>query len=440
MGHSEQSKSRWRWLAGGIVVVLACLAVASTALYAGDGPIEGLTLEGIPLRNDAPLDEQIEACAASWLDTPITIDGATAVLSATRRELGAEIDLAATQVHIRELGRTGSPFSALEVREAARRGDLDARLLVSVQRGQLRDWVSRLQPRIERAAVPAVIGSGGATVPGLPGVSLGLIAGVTSVRRALLQRQVYVQLPVMSNEPPQRAPVSLRDASFSELVAAYETQYAPRAGGGRSRNIERAARLLHGAVIAPGGTVSFNDRVGERSLERGFHGATELRSGRRVDGVGGGVCQVAATLYAAAFLGGFDVVEHHPHSRNLRYVEAGLDAAVVWDRKDLIVRNPFPHFVRVQAFTEGRTLRVELFGSRSGPIVEWSADVLEEVAPGVERVASADLPSGEERVVDEGEPGLLVEVSRIVRAESGTRRDVRRVRYPVADRIVEVGQ
>jgi len=419
-------------------VVAVCVALAG--LYSGAEPIDGLTLEGIRLSADRPLRDQIEARQESWLDTPITVDGATAVLSATRRELGAEVNLEATMAEVVQRGRTGAPWTAWSERQRALRGELDIALAVTVNRSELRGWISRLQPRIERAAVPAVEVSDGQAVPGLPGVSLGLIDGIASLRRGLLQRQVYVQLPVMSREPPEVAPVSLRDASFAELVTAYETQYAPRAGGGRSRNIERASRLLHGAVIAPGGTISFNGRVGERSIERGFHGATELRSGRRVEGVGGGVCQVAATLYAAAFLGGFDVLEHHPHSRNLRYVEPGLDAAVVWDRKDLIVRNPFPFFVRVNAFTEGRKLRVELFGSRPGPVVEWSANVIEEVAPGVERVVSAELAAGEERVVDEGEPGLLVEVSRLVRAESGSRRDVRRVRYPVADRLVEVGR
>ena len=54
------------------------------------------------------------------------------------------------------------------------------------------------------------------------------------------------------------------------------------------RNIELAAQALDGEVIAPRTTLSFNDIVGERSLERGFAPAIELaRGGRRTEGVGG---------------------------------------------------------------------------------------------------------------------------------------------------------
>jgi len=40
-----------------------------------------------------------------------------------------------------------------------------------------------------------------------------------------------------------------------------------------------------------------------------------IYDGEMVDGIGGGVCQVASTLHAAALLGGLNIVRHAPHSR-----------------------------------------------------------------------------------------------------------------------------
>jgi len=62
--------------------------------------------------------------------------------------------------------------------------------------------------------------------------------------------------------------------AFPVVLAAYTTEYpeAPASNVGRSWNIALAARRLDGLVIAPGETLSFNDRV---------------------EGIGGGVCQVA---------------------------------------------------------------------------------------------------------------------------------------------------
>jgi vancomycin resistance protein YoaR len=250
-----------------------------------------------------------------------------------------------------------------------------------------------------------------------------------------------VRLPVRRISPPTRTIRDERTARYTEVVAAHETRYSAFGDSAtRAVNIEVAARALDGLTIAPDAELSFNEAVGERTFERGYLPATELdRGGRRVEGIGGGICQVAATLHAAAFFGGFDVLEHHPHTRNSSYIAPGLDAAVSWPSRDVRVRNPHPFPVRVRATAYQGNLRIELMGAERAPRVEWNTRVLARIHRGVEQETNANLPLGTEEVLDEGEDGSVLERTRTVYWPDGAVTDTATLRYPVVHRLVRAG-
>lgn len=130
---------------------------------------------------------------------------------------------------------------------------------------------------------------------------------------------------------------------FSHLWSGFSTSLANRSAEQR-RNATIAGRELSGIIIPPGGIVSFNQRVGGRDREKGFLPAPHLTADGTLDDTpGGGICQLASTVYNAALLGGLEVVERHPHSRTVAHVPPGRDATISSWRKDLKLRNPFPH-------------------------------------------------------------------------------------------------
>ncbi|MCF6287340.1 MAG: VanW family protein [Candidatus Hydrogenedentes bacterium] len=106
--------------------------------------------------------------------------------------------------------------------------------------------------------------------------------------------------------------------------------------------VQPAAAKLDGAILEPGGILSFNERVGARGREEGFEPAPVIASGRLRQGMGGGVCQVSTTLHVAAIRAGLVVIERRPHSRPSHYVDPGLDATVVYGRFDYRIENPYP--------------------------------------------------------------------------------------------------
>lgn len=423
-----------RRLAGalGLALSLAALGWGVSALTAYEG--QPITLAGVAVP-EGDCERFVRRLAAQWHETEVSLDAGSQVVRATRRELGGAVDVEAALAAVRA-ARGDAPLHARVIAAWTRESRaLEWRREVDAEAAHA--FLADLRRRASVDPTPTDVAGYG----GRPGVSLNLTPATAAVSEALRTDQTFLRLPVRSLAPAAYPVCDAHEARFDEVVAAHETRYAFYGdAAGRARNIELATRFLDGAVIEPGGELSFNEVVGERTFERGFAPAIELaRGGRRTEGIGGGVCQAAATLHAAAFFAGFDIVEHHPHTRNSTYIPAGLDAAVSWPNKDVRIRNPHPFHVRVRASAYRGTMRVELMGARRAPRVEWNTRVLHRRHAAVEREVDPRLPAGSEEVVDEGEDGSVLERTRTVFWARGAATQTDRLRYPMVTRLVRVG-
>ncbi|HEY3665896.1 MAG TPA: VanW family protein, partial [Polyangiaceae bacterium] len=195
----------------------------------------------------------------------------------------------------------------------------------------------------------------------LPGRELDLAASLVAIAEG--GRDDGAVFEVITRAIPARVTEDmLRAVDVGRVLSSYETDFTHHAGP-RAINITTAARYLNGTVIAPGEVFSFNKTVGPRTVPRGFTFAPVIVADELEPGVGGGVCQVASTLHAAAVFGGFEVVQRRNHSRPSGYTPLGLDATVVDGELDLKLKNPYDSPLIVHAFlpTHG-SLRIELLG------------------------------------------------------------------------------
>jgi VanW like protein len=110
----------------------------------------------------------------------------------------------------------------------------------------------------------------------------------------------------------------------------------------RVHNIRRATQLLDGRLIAGGARFSMNDALGRRTRARGFVPAPMISGGRLVDSVGGGISQVATTMFNAAFFAGLRLVAHTPHSFYISRYPKGREATVSWGGPDRAVASSLP--------------------------------------------------------------------------------------------------
>lgn len=390
-----------------------------------------LTLDGVALPS-GEAEPFVRALAADWYATEVTLDAGSRVVRASRHELGGRLDVERAVREVRAARGAAPIWERAFAMATGRSGRLT--FAREVRSDETHAFVERLR---ELATVEPVAaareGEGGE-----PGVTLNLLGATAAVSEALAEDAVFVALPVVRLAPPVHTRRSLRSARFDQIVSEHETRYASNGElSGRANNIELAARHLDGTLIEPHGELSFNAIVGERTYARGFSPAVELTGGgRRTEGIGGGICQVAATLHAAAFFAGFEILEHHPHTRESSYIEPGLDSAVSWPNKDLRIKNPYPFYVRLHVRAYRSSLRVALMGPRRAPAVEWSTRVLHRIHRGTETQHAGGLPAGEVEVLDEGEDGSVIERTRTIHWDEGAVTERVELRYPAVHRLV----
>jgi hypothetical protein len=236
-------------------------------------------------------------------------------------------------------------------------------------------WLSDLAPGLRREPVDARLDlTGHERVEARSGRELDLGASLTR----LAGLGTADELTLAFTELAPKIPTStLANVDPSLVLSEYETDFAKR-GGPRVKNIARAAGYLDGTLMAPGQVWSFNRTVGPRTLERGFIDAPVIVADEVEPGVGGGVCQVATTLFAAGVLGGLDVVKRRSHSRPSGYAPLGLDATVIDGEVDLQLRNPYSVPIIEHAFLPVPTrIRVEMLGAVPPGKVEHTYAVTE---------------------------------------------------------------
>lgn len=130
----------------------------------------------------------------------------------------------------------------------------------------------------------------------------------------------------------------------------------------RSKNVLLASSALDKSVILPGEIWSFNQQVGPRTKERGYLKAPIITGSNLKDEIGGGVCQVASTLYNAARQSKLMIVEHSNHSLPVKYVPPGLDATVYYNLLDLKIKNNQAHPVVIHSYLANNALFIEIWG------------------------------------------------------------------------------
>ncbi len=170
-------------------------------------------------------------------------------------------------------------------------------------------------------------------------------------------------------------------------IGTYTTNSTNNAA--RNSNLNLACNAIDGTLLQVGDEFSFNLTTGNRTPERGYKEAAAYHNGEVVNEPGGGVCQVASTLYNAIIKSGLEVTERHAHTYAPTYVTPGEDATVSYDGfsgPDLRFTNTTESAVVVRAHYEDRTVTCWLIGI---PILAEG----EEISLHSEQIATSDVPA-----------------------------------------------
>ncbi|MFW6155737.1 MAG: VanW family protein [Armatimonadota bacterium] len=427
-----------------LLVGIIALAIATDSWVKSGEIAQNVTIGGLEV-GGMTRAEAVSTLRDRWIPSlprSVTVTFPGGEWEARREELGARFKLeVATQKAVR-VGREGGLLDQIRARLAMSNTPVTIDVPVGIDENTLDDAVGGLAETVDRDPVDAdftVAGDQVEVIPGVVGRRLNVEATFQSVKAALADPQARTVHAVVETTEPS---VTAEDLSHIEVVLAdYATPYRTWQTD-RTHNLKLAAEKLNEHVLHPGEEFSFNDVVGERLAKDGYRAAPIFIDGDVEPSTGGGICQIASTLYNVALLANLDMTERHHHSRPVDYVPTGRDATVYWRVYDLKFTNSLEHPVILLTSIEDGKVRFRMLGSREDDAgVEIIREGLSRISHGKKEIEDPELPEGEKEVEKEGRDGWRVTVYRRATRDGEVIREERlhTDRYAPQTRVVRIG-
>jgi vancomycin resistance protein YoaR len=430
---------------GLLLLVLALLGAAAALILTEPWlepaePIRIATVGGVEVPTGEPRPEPVVKMARKRLQADVILKGPDLTYRTTWAELGAEVDMDSLGRMLIGLAQEDSPAARYNREESDTPGRVDIPLPVSLLSDAAVESLVAFKDMLDRPPKSARFDfETGRVEAGEPGRALDVYSTLARLDQALGEGRTEVQLDVEAIEPRVRRS-RLENIGVDTVVGFYQTPYSRmRKDKDRTHNVRLGASLLDGQVIMPGETFSFNETLGDRSEARGFRYAPVIAGGVLVEGMGGGTCQVASTLYAAAFFAGLIVVDRQPHSRPSSYIKLGLDATVSYPDLDLKVRNPFDFPVVIHYTVHDGTARAEFRGRERPFTITLLRKVIGKDPFPVRVIDDSRVPWGEEMVTQLGVPGYTVRRFKVIERDKVGYRFQTTDKYPPTVQFVRKG-
>lgn len=226
-------------------------------------------------------------------------------------------------------------------------------------------------------------------------------------------------LPITEGAEPAFTTADAEAMGPIEMVSDFTTNH--NCCERRVTNIQKMADIVDGHIVQPGERFSLNEFVGRRTEDKGFVPAPMIRNGVLEDDIGGGVSQFATTIYNAVFYGGYEDIEHTPHSIYIsRYPECN-EATISWPQPDLVFRNNTDAILIIDTSYTDTSITVKFFGNNGGISVERVLGGRTNITEPVERfIPNPEITPGEQDVKTSGSQGWTVSCQRIITRPDGS--------------------
>ncbi len=270
---------------------------------------------------------------------------------------------------------------------------------------------------------------------GANGKEVDIEASIADIVEAATTGAGKAELTIKTVEPTLSMPV-ISQIYLGDVLAESSTYYGDSSDA-RRNNVEVAASLQDGWLIAPGAQFSYAEFIGGVTEDQGFvtgFGIVEDGAGGVTTApvIGGGICQVSTTIFQAAFWTGLQIDERYSHPYWIQtYGEPprgmkGLDAMVNIDEEfgtlDLKFTNTTGNWIAVQVVDDGTVLTARILGTDPGWTVEIDQPEITNVikpSTGTQYTDSPELPDGTRLQVEYAQEGFTASIHRTVTDKDG---------------------
>ncbi len=242
-------------------------------------------------------------------------------------------------------------------------------------------------------------------VEDVPGLHFDLAEAQAKVDKAKYGETVTVKLKEV---PAELTAEKLDQQMFGEKLESRSSYYWSWQTN-RTENLRLACEGINGTIINPGEVFSFNEVLGERTAEKGYLPAPVF-GGEGNMAEGGGICQVASTIFYTVLYLDLETVQRVPHSYSVDYVPLGMDAAIYWDEgQDYQFRNTQENPIRIEANIDDGHVNITFWGVKENDnYVVMTYEIFESWDDPDEKLVNPNRPAGTRDLIQYPSKGMKV--------------------------------
>jgi len=256
-------------------------------------------------------------------------------------------------------------------------------------------------------------------VPAVPGRTVDPAKTAEALTAASLKTSGRVAEVSVKTTQPELTTDEAEAMGITEKLAAFTTKWEGTPD--RQTNVRITTEYTSNVVIAPGEVYNFDKQIGPRTEARGYKMAPGITAGTLEDQLGGGICQVATTLFNAAFFAGLDIVERKNHSLFVSHYPLGRDATVSAGSPNLRFKNDTNHHILIRGASDGINTTFVIYGTDEGRKVSYTTSEFHDVVEMTTVTYPASkLGTGTTEIKTTGQAGRGITVVRTVKAKSGS--------------------
>ncbi len=396
-----------KWIgAAGLSALVFSLMWAMPAVYGAVVP-EGLSVGGQQLGGleTEEAKQKIEDYVSGLSAQTVSLDVDGTLVETTAEDLGFCWDNTdVVEESVKEY-HTGNIIERYMKQKDLSRDPVDVELELKINGDAVAGFVEeQCAPFVREAQDASIVRENGQFVvtPSQTGIAVDLEETTAALNAALesgLTEPVTVKAAVVVTEPVKTTEML---SQIQDVLGTFSTDFSS-SGQARATNLKVGSSKINGRVLMPGETLSGYECMQPFTRANGYAAASAYENGQVVDSIGGGVCQIATTLYNAALFAELEITQRQNHSMVVSYVPPSNDAAIAGTYKDIKVTNPYDTPVYVEAGTSGRTLTFTIYGKETRPAnrtLKFKSETLSVQDPGepITRVDPSLAPGARVRV------------------------------------------
>lgn len=306
----------------------------------------------------------------------------------------------------------------------------------------LNEKVTTLAKRAENATIE-MKDSKATIVDAKDGKKVDVKKSVKKIEKALNNKWDMKDLTVEMAVVKEKASVSADDLKgLTDVLGTYTTFVGD---GDKRTNVEVGTERLSGIILQPGEELAADETMGPYDADHGYILGNSYAGSEVEETYGGGVCQVSTTLYNAALYAELDIVERHPHSMLVTYVDPSRDAAVATGALEFRIKNNYEKPIYIEGvLDEQNQLTFTIYGKDTrdkGRSVEFESEVLDTEDYDVTYEADPEAALGSMEYSGAPSRGMSAQLWKIVYedGEEVSRDVINTSEYQKSDQIIKVG-